>query len=684
MNKTINEYRMRNRGRMPGITRRDFLKTSGLVLGSAALIGSRALPVWAKDGCDMGIEPFPTSPLILNPFNDPLPIPQPLAPSDPTTWRDPLTGGSVSLPGRGPGQQDSDGGTHQIWTSDLGLPDPIYYNIKVELAEHSFTSSLVQPIDAGGNFIIHPVTGSASPLYLPKSTIHGYNGTFPGPMINAMFGKPVLVRFENHLGENPLNLDRMDFGAPNWAFLTHLHNGHTAAESDGNPFHKPEAYEPGQWCDNLYLNYPPDGDAREMQSFLWFHDHVHGHTGANVYKGMVGLYPIYDPHNDGDETNRRGLRLPGRRRNNPDGTFSVDYDIPLAFYDCVFDDGVTPHRDFHIPAEECGDTHSEWWGKSFFRHYPNHGFVGDVFTVNGKAYPVLEVKRRKYRLRFLDASIARCYEFLLMHSTRGPMAAPGTQGQWQLPDGDQCMQFVQIANEGGLLPNSIVRNSFELWPAKRKEFIVDFTKYMDGTPTRKGDEIYLVNVMEMTDGRKPEFNDPDKPFRYKVPVMKIVIGDDPPEPDVSVIPTKLRTPPPLPSSFSGLRKRRFVLERGGADDDPEAEWLINDLPFDHMVSMADVKKGSAEVWEIENKSGGWTHPMHIHQEEHRVISRKDGERGDRLAVDDTGKEDVIALDPGETVTVYRKFRTFTGKYVAHCHNLAHEDHAMMFSWRIVP
>ncbi len=63
------------------------------------------------------------------------------------------------------------------------------------------------------------------------------------------------------------------------------------------------------------------------------------------------------------------------------------------------------------------------------------------------------------------------------------------------------MKFVQIANEGGLLPKPIARDDFELWPAKRKEFIVDFTKYEDGTPTRKGDEIYLVNTMKMTTGR---------------------------------------------------------------------------------------------------------------------------------------------------------------------------------------
>jgi hypothetical protein len=35
------------------------------------------------------------------------------------------------------------------------------------------------------------------------------------------------------------------------------------------------------------------------------------------------------------------------------------------------------------------------------------------------------------------------------------------------------------------------------------------------------------------------------------------------------------------------------------------------------------------------------------------------------------------------VTFYRNFRTFTGRYVAHCHQLEHEDHAMMFGWEIV-
>ena len=115
---------------------------------------------------------------------------------------------------------------------------------------------------------------------------------------------------------------------------------------------------------------------------------------------------------------------------------------------------MTPHKDAHNGN---GETRPEWWGKTYFRHFPNHGFVGDIFTVNGTAYPEVEVKRRKYRLRFLDASISRIYEFKFMSGSGKSARDLGykgdeLQGQYRLPDGQQCMKFVEVANEGGLLP----------------------------------------------------------------------------------------------------------------------------------------------------------------------------------------------------------------------------------------
>jgi FtsP/CotA-like multicopper oxidase with cupredoxin domain len=682
------------------VKRRDVLKLGGiLALGSVATglepvaafapeMESAAAPFAAAPGCRSGEadEKYPTSPLILFPFTDPLPIPEPLMP---LSVNDLEQQPGRQSPGNAPGQQDSHGHTHQIWTN----PD-LVYQMKLQVREHRFTSSKVQPINAKGLPVVPP-DRIKGPRVLPASTIYGFNGVFPGPMIKATYGQPALVRIINELGENPYNLDRQDFGAPDLSFITHLHNGHTAPESDGNPYFFPEGYAPGHYVDNLYLNAPAGSDEREKQSFFWYHDHRLDYTSSGVYKGMIGLYPIYDRVLDpGDERIATGLRLPGvpRPRSNADPVPPVDYDIPLVLFDCRLDDGVTGHKDFH---SGCGETHPEWWGKTFFMHFPNKGFVGDLFTVNGKAYPVLEVKRRKYRFRFLDASISRIYELQLMSSSSAPVAAPGTTGQFQLPDGERCMRWVQIASDGGLLPYPILRNSFDLWPAKRREVIVDFSKYMDGTPTTKGDVVYLVNTLKMLNGRIPTMPllqgedgvsvpDPNFDPNYRVPILKFVIGDI--APDDSVIPENLR---PLPViNTAGLPRKRFEFEReelGG-----EIEWVVNNRPFDGNTPLAQPFKGGPEIWTFANKSG-WVHPVHLHMEEHRVLSRNGKAvvpppRMPAIAkaedADDYSREDVIALRASQEVTLYRNFRGFTGPYVTHCHNLAHEDHAMMFGWRI--
>src|SRR5262245_41530979 len=420
------------------INRRELLKAGGVAGAGTMVVGRRAwgqacvdtTPVPISDvaftGCGVGGEPMATSPFIVNPYTQPLPIPKAMRPGwrtpdgrligahDPGAWfvRKSVQFGNNTIvpPGPGPGQQDALGdrpgvhselgggtnpwgipnaGTHQLWTSgrgvtgqDLGLPDPLLFHIRLQVAAHNFTSSAVVPIDSAGNPVAPPPSAGNSnglanwfgrqvPTYaLPSSTIYGFNGTFPGPRLNIEYGRPVLVRFENDLDLNPLCRTRQDFGAPDWAFLTHLHNGHTAPESDGQPHHMVDhegGYEPTEWVDNLYLGYPAGGDDREKQSFLWFHDHRMHHTGPNVYKGMVGLAPHYDPVLDnGDETH--GLRLPGVRTNNGDGTFDVDYDIPMALYDCRFDDGITPHQDEHTALADCGALHPEWWGQLFHRH----------------------------------------------------------------------------------------------------------------------------------------------------------------------------------------------------------------------------------------------------------------------------------------------------------------------------
>ena len=414
----------------------------------------------------------------------------------------------------------------------------------------------------------------------------------------------------------------------------------------------------------------------------------------------------------GDE--RRGLRLPGVRTDHADGSFDVDYDIPLAFFDCRLDDGVTEHKDVHdsqFPAAGNPRTHPEWWGKTFYKHMPHKGFVGDIFTVNGTAYPTLEVKRRKYRFRFLDASISRIYDFHLMSSTQGPKAAKDLgytgdelDGQWRIPDGQQCMKFTQVASDGGLLPFAITRDNFELWPAKRREFIIDFTQYQDGTPTTKGDVVYLTNVMKMDDGRmwtssgpsgleRPGLQDPGAEVRDRRHRTRRQ-----PDPGAAAAAAsaaaaagQLAEPDGQPADLPGGAGSRAQPGRRArvADQRPRLR------PDDHGEQLEEPRRQHAsrpaEEGQLQplgdperrRRLGAPVPPAHGGTP-HRDARRRRRHPREPRRPDDLGREDVAALDPGESVILYRGFRDFTGPYVAHCHNLAHEDHAMMFGWEITP
>src|SRR3972149_2904172 len=106
------------------MNRRELLRW-GLMAGGSALLatfGARNRSARADEpGDNGGGEPMPLSPLILVPFSDPLPIPQPLAPVDPGTWAVP-----------------PDPAQHQLW-----MDPAAYYHIALMVAGHSFTSSPV-------------------------------------------------------------------------------------------------------------------------------------------------------------------------------------------------------------------------------------------------------------------------------------------------------------------------------------------------------------------------------------------------------------------------------------------------------------------------------------------------------------------------------------------------------------
>jgi spore coat protein A, manganese oxidase len=103
---------------------------------------------------------------------------------------------------------------------------------------------------------------------------------------------------------------------------------------------------------------------------------------------------------------------------------------------------------------------------------------------------------------------------------------------------------------------------------------------------------------------------------------------------------------------------------------------INGEPFSTDRIWADVKQDETEIWEF---SSSRDHPVHIHQSPFQVYQR--GGSASREP-QDTGWKDTVRLSAGEKLSLLVRFSDHAGKFVFHCHNLEHEDMAMMANFRV--
>jgi FtsP/CotA-like multicopper oxidase with cupredoxin domain len=80
--------------------------------------------------------------------------------------------------------------------------------------------------------------------------------------------------------------------------------------------------------------------------------------------------------------------------------------------------------------------------------------------------------------------------------------------------------------------------------------------------------------------------------------------------------------------------------------------------------------GATEIWQLENVVG-MDHPFHLHGFEFQVL--------DRNGVPEPFRswKDVVNVPKHQTVRFIVHYTDFTGKWMFHCHILAHEDHGMM-------
>jgi FtsP/CotA-like multicopper oxidase with cupredoxin domain len=278
------------------------------------------------------------------------------------------------------------------------------------------------------------------------------------------------------------------------------------------------------------------------------------------------------------------------------------------------------------------------------------GIIGDTFLVNGKVQPFLRVKPRRYRFRWLDAGPSRFYELFFT----------------DLNNPNRQIPFWHIANDGNLLPRPIEVTSARIGVAERHDVIMDFSHF-------RGKTIYLENRLKQVSGIGPVAppNDLTAPGRGNL-LVKIIV-DDKPEPDHSRNPQSMRFYD-LPDKDETPRiHRTFGFKR------LNGMWTINEQFMNCAEMRFRVQKNSVEHWTLMNISGDWEHPIHIHLEEHQILSRQ----LDPVRPVERSRKDVSRLIRNEHVRLFFRFRDFTGKYPLHCHNTVHEDHAMMLLWEVV-
>ena len=326
-----------------------------------------------------------------------------------------------------------------------------------------------------------------------------------------------------------------------------------------------------------------------------------------------------------------GIRFPSHSQDA--ASFPYEFDVPMFFHDRQFD-----------PQ-----------GVDFFPLACLDGAIGDKLTVNGTIQPLFKVQPRKYRIRMYNGGPSRFYWWWMRQGAAGSTYLPMTV----------------IANCGNLLPRAVDVTSFKQGVAERFDLIIDFSKFKAGT------EIFMTNRAEQDNGRGPT----GKLLATGNDALKFIV--EAARPGLTDASTKIvnGTPlRPLPDPVvvtAATKTKEWVWGRGNGG------WVSNGVTFDRFNAPYEVKEGTGEVWIHKNGGGSWSHPLHVHYEEGRILNYNGAAQPDPTAPTQTGRKDVYRIDPSATITTAMRFRDYKGIYPMHCHNVVHEDHGMMAMWKIV-
>jgi len=360
------------------------------------------------------------------------------------------------------------------------------------------------------------------------------------------------------------------------ASTLHWHGMKLPAVMDGGPHQMIEAGE--TWSPHWTIDQPA--------ASVWYHPHVMGKTAQHVYRGLAGMFIIDD---------QDSKKLPSN--------YGVD-DFPLIVQDKKFTkDGQLSEKD--------GTT---------------YGTLGNDILVNGTYDPFLKVTARTVRLRLLNASNARAYNFGF------------TDGR----------SFKLVANDAGLLEKPIKLKRITLSPGERAEIVVEF---------KPGEKTILHSYSSGGEIGNGDFD-----------LLKLVAA------------SKLTKSTPIASELSTVPSITVPKNAKVRQFKMTMEFNLNDkkMKMDRIDEV--VPAGAKEIWEIDNF--GSAHNFHIHDATFRILDIN----GEKPPKYESGRKDTVFIPNGATVRLAVEFANYADPnhpLMYHCHLLKHEDAGMMGQFLLV-
>jgi blue copper oxidase len=380
----------------------------------------------------------------------------------------------------------------------------------------------------------------------------------------------------------------------------HWHGLHVPPGMDGGPH---QLILPG-------ATWNPQFTMMNSSATFWYHPHTHMKTAAQAIRGADGMIIVRDPV-------EAALNLPRR--------YGID-DFPIIVQSIQFD--------------------------SLNQAMPR-GMEDSTLLVNGTLNPYLDVPAQVVRLRLLNASGERSFNFGFTNN----------------------MSFSMIGTDGGLLNAPVTTTRIRLSPGERAEILLN----LNGMNSQIIQLMSYASELPMgTQGGPtmpmppwaPPMDSPINGIDFNILQLNIVAQTANP---VTTIPASLVSLTPLQiSQTNTFRTIHFTSDSLLVMDGP---FYFNDSSFDMMRIDYVIPLNSIETWTLINETMV-AHPFHMHDVQFFVLDRN----GIPVAPEERGQKDVVLVQPNDTVRFITKFSDFadsTMPYMFHCHILMHEDDGMM-------